>query len=189
MHFDPALFERRPRLFRQPVTERREDLLATLEQNDPHIGRIEAPEVVLQSPPRELRDLSRDLDTGRPAADDHEGQPRPTGVEIVLQLGHLEGAEDPLALHERVGEGLHARRPLGKLVVTEVRLPDACRDHQAIVRESCPPPIRTDDGYRLLDEVEIGHVAELHLRVRCFRSTSRVGAVTAPGERMPVATW
>src|SRR5262249_41201446 len=71
----------------------------------------------------------------------------------------------PLALHERVGEGLHARRPLGKLILTEVTLPDACCDHQAVVRESCPPPIRTDDGYRLLDEVDIDHVAELHLRV------------------------
>src|SRR5262249_3474055 len=37
--------------------------------------------------------------------------------------------------------------------------------HQAVVRDSCPPPIRTDDGYRLLEEVDIDHVAELHLRV------------------------
>src|SRR5262249_6611319 len=45
---------------------------------------------------------------------------------------------------------------------------DAYRDHQAVVRESCPPPIRTDDSYRLVDEVDINHVAELHLRVRMF---------------------
>src|SRR5262249_60800748 len=113
-------------------------LLPPPEHTAPPTGRIAAPEVVLQSPPRELRDLSRDLDTGRPAADDHEGQPGTTGVDIVLQLGHLEGAEDPLALHERVGEGLHARRPLGKLIVTEVRLPDACCDPQAVERQSCP---------------------------------------------------
>jgi hypothetical protein len=50
--------------------------------------------------------------------------------------------------------------------VTEVGLTDAGCDHQTVVRESGSPPIRTDDGHRLFDEVDIGHVAELDLRVR-----------------------
>ena len=99
----PGLLKRSRRLCRQPVAERGEDLLSPLEQHDLNLGRIEPAEVVLQGAPRQLGDLSRDLDAGRTATDDDEGQPRPACLGIILQLGHLEGTEDPLSLQHRIG--------------------------------------------------------------------------------------
>ena len=77
-------------------------------------ARVESPEVPLQRPPRQLGDLPGDLDAGRTATDHDERQPRLAQLGIVLQLGHLERAEDPRPLGERVGERLHPRRPLAR---------------------------------------------------------------------------
>ena len=54
---------------------------------------------------------------------------------VRLELGELEGAEDPAAQLERVVDRLHARRVAGELVVAEVGLRRTGRDDQAVVRQ------------------------------------------------------
>ena len=74
---------------------------------------------MLECSPRQFGDLAGDLDAGGAAADDDEREPRPTNVRVALELGHLERAEDPCPLRERVRERLHPGCPLGILVVTK----------------------------------------------------------------------
>ncbi len=77
----------------------------------------------VQAGARQLGDLTGDLDT--------RSAPPPTTTKvshararlgIVLDLGHLEGTEDPPAQLQGVVDRLHARREAGELVVAEVRL-------------------------------------------------------------------
>ena len=114
---------------------------------------------------RQLGDLPGDLDAGRPAADDDEGQPRAPRLVVVLDLGFLEGAEDPLALGERVGERLHPGRELRELVVPEVRLPDAGADDEAVVGKRQRLPVRANRGDLFCSDVDRRHVGQLHRRV------------------------
>ena len=110
------------------VTESRQDLRTAFEEEHSHPARIESSEIVLECPPRQLRDLASDLDAGRTTADDNKREPRPTNVRIVFQLGHLERAQDPCSLIECVRERFHSWRPLRILIMPEVRLPDARSD-------------------------------------------------------------
>jgi hypothetical protein len=62
----------------------------------------------------------RKLDARRAGADDRERQPRrPRGV-VRLQLGDLEGVEDPAAQLQRVVDRLHPGRVDGVLVVPKL---------------------------------------------------------------------
>ena len=90
----------------------------------------------LSTAPRQLGDLAGELHAGRPAADDDEGQPLAVALrDRRLELGHLEGAEDPPAQLEGVVDRLHARCAARELVVTEVGLAGAGGDDQAVVRD------------------------------------------------------
>ena len=84
---------------------------------------------------------------------------------VLLELGLLESAEDPLALRERVRERLHPGRELGELVVSEVRLPDARPDDEAVVGKRQHLPVRANGGDLLRCDVDRGHVGQLHGRV------------------------
>src|SRR4051794_10698328 len=66
-----------------------------LHDDDSGIPRIELPVVAPQRTARELGDLAGDLDAGRTGTDDDEGQP--LVAPLRLDLGELEGAEDPAA--------------------------------------------------------------------------------------------
>ena len=63
-------------------------------------------------------------------------------------------------LGECVVERLHAGRPFGELVVAEVRLPDAGRDDEAVVRQRERAPVRALRLDLAAVEVESGHLAE-----------------------------
>ena len=121
-------------LSREPVAERGEDLRAAVERTTRASRGSIRRKFVRSAVARQLGDLPGDLDARRPAADDHEGEPRaPRRRRVLLELGHLEGAEDPAAQLERVVDRLHARRVAGELVVAEVRLAGAGGDDQAVV--------------------------------------------------------
>ena len=101
------------RLAGEAIAERGERLLPTVEQQHAHRRRIERAELALEAAHRQLAHLSRQLDPGRPGADDDHGQPLLALGGIVLDRRHLEGAEDPPAQLEGVVDRLHARRVSG----------------------------------------------------------------------------
>ena len=61
----------------QPIAERAEDLLVGFDEEHDGARGVDRAKVLLERPARELGDLPRDLATGRPAADDGEGEPPP----------------------------------------------------------------------------------------------------------------
>ena len=88
-----------------------------------------------QAAHRELADLARELDAGRSGADHRRSSTTPAARSgSVVDLGHLERAEDPPAQLERVVDRLHGRREERELVVTEVRLVHAGGHDEAVVR-------------------------------------------------------
>lgn len=103
--------------------------------------------------PHDLPDLSREFDTGRPTADECEGEPLPPLPFVRGRLGHLERPVDPSADVQRVVQGLHAGGVRGELVVPEVGLAHAHRDDQIVVRqrEGCAvgPPGVDQPGARV----------------------------------------
>jgi hypothetical protein len=118
--------------------------------------RVEAAEVGAQRSTGELGDLPGKLHAGRTGTDDRERQPRFAGGIVGLQLGHLEGAEDPPAELERVVDRLQPRRVAGVLVVPEVGLRRAgCQDEavvgqrrrlsQGVDRQRPPGGVDVDD--------------------------------------------
>ena len=102
---------------------------------------VDPAEVVLAAPERDSSAIWPAISTPvGPPADHDEGEPVARRfVGILLDLGHLEGAEDPAAQLERVVDRLHAGRVARELVVAEVGLPGARRDDQAVVREARGP--------------------------------------------------
>ena len=110
-----------------------EDRRRSVEQHDPRLGRIDAPEVAAQRMARQLRELPRELDARRPCTDDDERQEAAPGNGVGLAFGHLERAQDPPAQLERVIDRLHPRRIVRELRMPEVRLARARRDDQAVV--------------------------------------------------------
>ena len=82
-------------LVRERRREGGEDPVARLDEQDPALGRVDRAEVPAQGVAGELGDLPRHLDPGRPGADDDEGQQRLAVLVVGLDLGVLEGREDP----------------------------------------------------------------------------------------------
>jgi hypothetical protein len=60
---------------REPAVEGRQQARPGLDEHDARVLGIEAPEVTRQRAPRDVGQRAGQLDAGRPAADDDEGQP------------------------------------------------------------------------------------------------------------------
>ena len=86
-----------------------------------------------------------------PAPTIGERQPGLARDGVGLELGDLEGAEDPPAELERVVDRLHARRVTCVLVVAEVRLRRAGCDDQAVVGQFGLLPQRVDREPAVVD--------------------------------------
>ena len=82
---------------------------------------------------RELGDRAGELDAGRPAADDHEGQQRCALGRVGRALGLLERQQDAAADVDRVLDRLQARRERLPLVVAEIGVARAGGDDQVVV--------------------------------------------------------
>src|SRR6478752_2332531 len=102
---DAQALQRAQRLGRQALREGREDAVEGLDDEDARLRGVEGPEVPALVA-GDLGDLAGHLDAGRPGADDDEGQQRGLGVGIGLELGRLEGLEDPPADGQRALERL-----------------------------------------------------------------------------------
>ena len=96
--------------------------------------RIDVAERAFERVVGEFGDLPGHLDAGRTGTDDHERQQLLAAGRVAGPLGLLEGAEDTAAQLQGVVDRLHARRPLGEVVVAEVGLARAGGDDQRVVR-------------------------------------------------------
>ena len=107
-------------------------------QDDAGAARIDGTEIGGKRALGKLGDGAGHLDAGRAAADHHEGhQPAPLlGVGFVL--GALEGKQDAAAQISGVVDRLETRRERGPVVVTEIGVPRAGREHQIVVGD---PPV------------------------------------------------
>ena len=142
-------------------------------------GRVDVPERALEGVVGQFGDLPGHLDAGRTGADDDERQQLLPAHRVAGPLGLLERAEDPAAQFQRVVDRLHARRPLGEVVVAEVRLPRARGDDQAVVRRAVGVA-EQDRVDRLVRQVDVRDVAEQHLGVLLL-------AQDQPGRRRDLA--
>ncbi len=107
-----------------------------LEQHDGRLSRINVPEIPPQGVAADLRHGTGHLDSGGPAAHDHEGEIRVPPHRVGLALGQLEGEQHAAADLERVLQALEPGREHLPLVVPEVRVAGAGRHDQVVVVHS-----------------------------------------------------
>src|SRR5262249_1105685 len=105
-----------------------------LEQDDAGAARIDPPKVLGQSLARDLGDGPGHFDAGRsPTDDDESEQTLPLGI-VVGELGLLERQQNASANAGRVFDALEPRCEIDPIVVTEIGMRGACRDHKIVVR-------------------------------------------------------
>ena len=136
---------------------------------------------------RDLGEGAGQLDAGRPAADDDEGQPlRGAPRRRSSRSACSKAREHPAPDLERVLDRLEAGRVRLPLVVAEVGVRRAGRDDQEVVAELCA----VGEPHALRRGVDRHHLAEQHAR-RCAwrRRMRRIGEAMSAGDSAAVATW
>ena len=123
------------RVLRRNSRVARQDSRAGLDENDASLARIDVPEVVDEDLSGDLGDGAGELDAGRAAAHDREGQQSASALEIGLPVGLLEGEKNAAADLERVLEALQPGRVGLPGLVSEVGVPGAGGDHETVVRQ------------------------------------------------------
>src|SRR5262249_13089799 len=104
---------------------------------------------------RDLGDGPRHFDAGCSSTDDDESeQTLPLGF-IAGELGVLERQQDASANAGRVFDALEPRREVGPIVVAEVGMRGACRNHEIVVRNW--PRAGLNEPPRQVDAVDLGH--------------------------------
>jgi hypothetical protein len=88
-----------------------------------------------QSVSGDFPECSRQLDSGRPPADDDERQIRAPFAEIGFSLRRLEGQKNPPADLRRVFDGFEAGSERLPMLVAEVMMARAGADDQRIVAD------------------------------------------------------
>ena len=85
---------------------------------------------------RQLDDGAGELDAGRPAADDDEGEQLAAQLRVLADLGLLEGRQDAGADLGGVADRLQAGRRLLPFVMAEIGVPGAGGDDQIVVGDA-----------------------------------------------------
>ena len=135
---------------------------------------------------RDKRESARDLHAGGSTADDGERQPRGPRLRVGRPLGLLEGAVDPVAQLDGVGQRLEPARDVPPLVVAEVRGLATAGDDQAVVVES----IAAVQHDLLALGVDVGDLAHQYRGVAGAAQRLADGRCAFPGgSGAPPATW
>ena len=116
----------------QILGEAWQDARTRFDQHDARLARVDAAKIVGQRFTREFGDRAGELDPGRAAADDDEGQLRRAQRSVALAFGALEGHQNSPAHRGRVLERLEAGREALPFVMAEIGVPGAGRQHQRI---------------------------------------------------------
>ena len=112
----------------------------------------------------QLGDLAGHLHSRRPRTHDDKGKKFLATLRIAGTLGLLEGAQDAAAQFQRIVDGLHARCPLGEVIVAEVGLARTRGDDQRVIRGA----VRVAQQQRvdgLVGQVNIGDLTKQYLAV------------------------
>ena len=111
----------------------RKNARARFDENDARRARIDVAEILRQREPHEFGNRARHFHAGRSAADDNDIHEAPTFRGIGLVLGVLEGEEDAPADFGGVFDQLQSGRELLPIVVPEIGVARAGRQHEIIV--------------------------------------------------------
>ena len=152
---------------------------------------IEGPELVAQAPRRELADLARDLDAGRPGADDRDREPLLAARSGSVAVSAISNAPKIRRRSSSASSIVFMPgREERELVVPEVRLAGAGGHDQAVVRHLDRLAGRAGRVHDAALEVEARDLGELDADVG-GACAARGGAAARSGRasRMPVATW
>ena len=142
-------------LRRERGWEARQDTIGGLDEQDAGAARIDGAEVAPQRVPRQLGDLAGHLDAGGAGADDDEREPRVARRWVRLDLGGLEGGEEPAANGECTLERLDLGGVQPPFLVAEVRVVRAAGDDQRVVAEPFRRRHRPDGAQVQLTRVEV----------------------------------
>ena len=127
----PQALELSPGLLGEVVGVGREHARHALDQDDARVARVDVLELPGQGLTRDLGERAGELDAGRAAADDDEGQPLAAVLRIAL--GHLVGEQHAAADLERVLDALEARGERRPLLVAEVGVGRARGEDEVVV--------------------------------------------------------
>ena len=117
------------------LAEGRGHALAGVEQDYPRLRRLDAREVALHSVVGDDRQLARELDSRRAAADHDERQPLLALGKVLGALGLLVCGVDLITQLDRVAQRLQAEGDIAPLVFTEVGSLRPAGHDQAVVVE------------------------------------------------------
>ena len=179
----PQALELSPGLLGEVVGVGREHARHALDQDDARVARVDVLELPGQGLTRDLGERAGDLDAGRAAADDDEGQPLAAVLRIVA-LGHLVGEQHPAADLERVLDALEARGEWRPLLVAEVGVGRARGEDEVVVGE-----LAVGQEELLRGELDATASASTTETFRAPRNTLRIGAAMSAGFSAAVATW
>ena len=160
-HFNAELREVAASALGEVVRKRREHARRRFEQHDARLRRIDPPEIPLHRGAADVRNCAGQLNAGRPAADDHEGQICALCAGIALVLGPLEGDEHAAPHLRCLLERLQPRREFLPLRMAEVAVSSAARENQIVVRD-----VVAFAGHDLLVEIDGINVPEVNLDIR-----------------------
>ena len=164
LDFDAHLLQPALRNQSQLLAHRGQHRPGSLEQDHSAFARLDRAERAGQRAIGEFGDLARQLDTRRPGADDHEGEPAFALGMVGGHLSGLERTENAAAELEGIVDGFHARGECRELVVAEVGLLRPGRHDQAVeMRHRGHRHQLGGDGLRL--QVNRFDLTEKHLNV------------------------
>ena len=164
LDFNAELLQALACLLSQLRAEGRQHSCRGIEQDDPRIGRVDVPEGALEGLVGQFGDLPGHFDAGRTGTHHGEGHELAAPDGIAGALGLFEGTQNATAQLESVVNGLHARRPLGEVVVSEVRLTRTGGDDQAVVGRGVVVSQQRGVDHLIL-QVDARHIAENDLGV------------------------
>jgi len=129
---------------------------------------------------RQLLDGAGELNAGGPAADDDEGEMRGALGRIRFDFRRLERAQQARADEGRLLDGLHAGGEVAPVVVTEVVVDGARREHQVVVADG--DAIGNDPSRREIDRLDL---RQHHPRVLLIAQdgADRLGDIRRPEGR------
>ena len=138
----------------------RQDARPGFDQNDARRRRIDAAEIRSQCAVRDFGDRAGHFDAGRPAADDHKGQELAPLAFVVGDFRALKREQETPANEPRVFDALEARRRRRPIVMPEIGMRDAGREHQIIVRQRKRAGLHDIRG-----GVDRGHLRHQHAHI------------------------
>ena len=179
------LIERFARCIAQHRRESRQQARARLDQHDARRAGIDVAKVMAQRHPRQLGDGAGHLDAGGAAADHDEGEQASPLVGVVCCLGMLEGGEDAAADAGGVVDLLEAGRDTLPVVVAEIGMPRAGRQHEIVVGDGA---VLEGDGAALPCRSPVT-LPSMTWTLAALRRMARIGEAIWAGDRPAVATW